>query len=109
MSTHKKRQNCEIKQFLGKSKGQMVGEAQGFCCFCIKRGKLERIRGFFLGKNCEPLFVRGTTLFYNKKLQICLLEKVLCGMFECDKMNNVEGELFHFQLCFINYESVLTF
>ena len=54
---------------LGKSRGQTVGEAQGFCYFCIKRGKLERIRGFFPGKTCELLFVRGTTSFYNKKLQ----------------------------------------
>ena len=26
--------------------------------------------GFFPGKTCELLFVRGTTSFYNKKLQI---------------------------------------
>ena len=25
--------------------------------------------GFFPGENCEPLVVRGTTLFYNNKLQ----------------------------------------
>ena len=55
---------------MGEPKGQTVGEAQGFCCFCIKRGKWERIGGFFLGKTCEPLFVRGTTSFYNKKFEI---------------------------------------
>ena len=93
----------------GEPKGQTVGEAQGFCCFCIKRGKGERRGGFFPGKTCELLFVRGTTSFYNKICKFCLLEKVLCGIFECDKMNNVEGELFRFQLCFINCESILSF
>ena len=31
--------------------------------------------GFFPGKNCELLFVRGTTSFYNKKLQIFPFEE----------------------------------
>ena len=60
MSTHEKDKIVRLNGF---------GEAQGFCCFCIKRGKLENV-GFFPGKTCEPLFVRGTTSFYNKKLQI---------------------------------------
>ena len=30
-------------------------------------------------------------------------------MFKCYEMNDVEGELFHFRLCFINCESVLTY
>ena len=38
-----------------------------------------------------------------------MLEKFLGGMFKCYEMNDVEGELFHFQLWFINYEIVLTF
>ena len=38
--------------------------------FCINIGKLEGIGGFFPRKTCELLFVRGTTSFYNKKLQI---------------------------------------
>ena len=38
--------------------------------FCIKIGELEGTGGFFPGKTCELLFVRGTTSFYNKKLQI---------------------------------------
>ena len=75
---------------LGVSKGQTVGEAQGFWLL-YKERKIRENRGFFPGKTCEPLFVRGTTSFYNKNLQIFLLEKVLCGMFECDKMNNAEG------------------
>ena len=61
-------------------------------------------------ETCELLVVRGTTSFCNnKKLQFFLLEKLLCGIFKCDEMNNVKGELFRFQLCFINCESILTF
>ena len=46
------------------------GEPKGFGGFCIKTGKLEGRRGFFPGKTCELLFVRGTTSFCNEKLQI---------------------------------------
>ena len=68
----------------GAQRSPRGGAAQGFCCFCIKIGKLEGIEGFFPEKNCEPLVVRGTTSFYNKKnYKFCLLEKVLRGMFEC--------------------------
>ena len=28
------------------------------------------MRGFFPGETCEPFVVRGTTSFYNNKLQI---------------------------------------
>ena len=38
--------------------------------FLYKDRKVRGNRGFFPRKNCEPLVVRGTTLFYNKKLQI---------------------------------------
>ena len=69
MSTHKKKQNCEIKRFW-EPKGQTVGEAQGFYCFCINGGNLKKRRRFFPGKTCDLLFVRGTTSFYNKKLKI---------------------------------------
>ena len=51
-------------------KGQTVGEAQRFWLFCIKRGKGERRGDFFPGKTCDLLFVRGTTSFYKKRLQI---------------------------------------
>ena len=72
--------------------------------------KERKRKGIFPGETCELLVVRGTTSFCNKKkLQFFLLEKVLCVMFKCDEMNNVEGELFCFQLCFINCESILTF
>ena len=49
--------------------GQGAGKPKGFG-FCIKIGKLEGMRDFCLGENCEPFVVRGTTSFYNKKLQI---------------------------------------
>ena len=94
---------------LGKPKSHLWA-AQQFCAFCINIEELDRRGGFFPRETCELPVVRGTTSFCNNKItNFCLLEKVLCGMFKCDEMNNVEGELFHFQLCFINYESVLTF
>ena len=52
----------------GKSRGR--GNPKVLRGFCIKTGKLEGRASFFLGKTCELLFVRGTTSFYNKKLQI---------------------------------------
>ena len=75
----------------------------------LTNDKLSCCEGIFPGETCELLVVRGTISFCNNKLQFCLLEKVLCGMFKCDEMNNVEGKLFRFQLCFINCEIVLTF
>ena len=41
-----------------------------------------------------------------RKLQFFLLERVKCGMYQCNSMNNVEEELFHFQLCFIYCKSI---
>ena len=54
----------------GKPEGQGAGKPKGFVVFCINIGRLEGIWGFFPGKTCELLFVRGTISFYNKKLQI---------------------------------------
>ena len=99
MSIHKTTR-IEIETFVRQPKG-WVGS-------CIN-GKREKEKGLFPRETCELLVVRGTTSFAIIKLQFCLLEKVLGGMFKCDEMNNVEGELFHFQLCFINCESVLNF
>ena len=59
-----------MKRFWGSPKVRRLGKPKGVCGFCRKRGKLERIGGFFPGKTCELLFVRGTISFYNKKLQI---------------------------------------
>ena len=50
--------------------GQVAWKPKGFVVLCIKIGKLEGIGSFFPGKTCEPLVVRGTTSFYNNKLQI---------------------------------------
>ena len=46
------------------------GAAEVFWLFLYKDRKVRGNKGFFLGKTCEPLVVRGTTSFYNNKLQI---------------------------------------
>ena len=66
-------------------------------------------KGFFPGKFCTVLLVRGTISFCKGKLQFCLLERVKFGMYQCDSMNNVEEELFRFQRCFIYCENVQFF
>ena len=38
--------------------------------FLYKDRKVRGNEGFFPGETCEPLVVRGTTSFYNNKLQI---------------------------------------
>ena len=48
----------------------MVGASEGFFGFGLNIGKLGRIGAFFARETCEPFVVRGTTSFYNKKLQI---------------------------------------
>ena len=55
---------------MGKWKVKGQGEPKGFGGFLYKERKVREERGFFPGKTCELLFVRGTTSFYNKKLQI---------------------------------------
>ena len=47
----------------------MVGEPKGFP-FGTSMGEGDRNRGIFPGETCEALVVRGTTSFYNNKLQI---------------------------------------
>ena len=69
MSTHRK-DKMGILDGFEEPKGHMVGATQGVGLFGLNIGKLEFTRGFFPGKTCELLFVRGTTSFYNKKLQI---------------------------------------
>ena len=46
------------------------GAAQAVYCFSLNIWKLKLTGDFFRRKNCELLFVRGTTSFYNKKVQI---------------------------------------
>ena len=69
MSTNEKDKIVRLNGFWGAQRSD-GWEIPRVLLFCIKRGKLERTRGFFPRKTCEPLFVRGTTSFYNKKLQI---------------------------------------
>ena len=106
---HSQRDKIVRLNGLGSPKVRGLGQLKGFGWFCIKLGKLEGIGDFSLEKLVNHLLQEELLHFTIKNYNFCLLEKVLCGMFECDKMNNVEGELFRFQLCFINCESVLTF
>ena len=69
MSTHIKDKMVILYGF-EEPKGHTVGPAQAVSWFGLNIGKLEFTGVFFPGKTCELLFVRGTTLFYNKKLQI---------------------------------------
>ena len=69
MSTHGKYKMVILDGF-EEPKGHTVGEAQEVGWFGLNIGKFRVYRGFFPGKTCELLFVRGTTSFYNKKLQI---------------------------------------
>ena len=69
MSTHKKDKMVILDGF-EEPKHHTIGATQMVGWFGLNIGKLEFTRGFFPGKTCEILFVRGTTSFYNKKLQI---------------------------------------
>ena len=74
----------KLKRF-GEPKGRPGGgEAQGFWLFLYIDRKVRGNGGFFLGETCQPLVVRGTTSFTIINYKVCLLEKVSCGMFECD-------------------------
>ena len=70
MSTHEKRQNCDIKLFFGEVQRLDGWGIPTVLLFLYKEKKVRENKGFFLGKTCELSFVRGTTSFYNKKLQI---------------------------------------
>ena len=54
---------------VGEAHESFVGSPIVFL-FCINIEELDRRRGIFPGETCEPLVVRGTTSFYNNKLQI---------------------------------------
>ena len=69
MSAHRKDKMMIFNGF-GEPKGHTIGAAQTVGWFGLNRGQLEFIGAFFPGKICVLLFVRGTTSFYNKKLQI---------------------------------------
>ena len=67
MSTHRK-DKMGISNSFEEPKGHDWGSPSGSLVW-FKYRKVRVYRGFFPGKTCELLFVRGTTSFYNKKLQ----------------------------------------
>ena len=69
MNTHEKDKMVILDGF-EEPKGHTIGAVQTVGWFGLNVGNLEFIWDFSLEKTCELLFVRGTTLFYNKKLQI---------------------------------------
>ena len=54
---------------LGSPKVTQEGKPKGFAVL-YKCRKIRGKEGFFPGKTCEPLVVRGTTSFYNNKITI---------------------------------------
>ena len=74
MSTHGKDKNGDIRRFRGAQRSHDWGSPNGWMIW-FKCRKVRVYRGFFPGKNCEVLFVRGTTSFYNKNSQILPVEE----------------------------------
>ena len=64
-----------------KVKGQGNPKVLGFL---YKDRRVRGNGGFFHEKNCEPLVVRGTTSFYNNKLQILLIGEGVVWNVDCD-------------------------
>ena len=60
---------------------------------------MELSRGFFPGKFCKCLLVRGTTLFYKGNCNFACWRECNMEGIKCNQMSNVEEELFRFQLC----------
>ena len=60
----RKRQNCEIKRFLGAQRSDGWGSPR-VLLFLYKERKFREDKGFSPGKTCKPLFIRGTISFYN--------------------------------------------
>ena len=56
----------------GAQRSPRRGSPKGFRVL-YKDRKVRGNGGFFLGETCEPFVVRGTTSFYNNKLQILLV------------------------------------
>ena len=72
---------CAEKKDLKRSRDWRVtrlGVAQTICCCSLNNGKLELKKGFFPGKTCNLMLVRGTISFYNQRLQICILLSSRC-------------------------------
>ena len=69
MSTHEKEKIVRLNGFWGAQRSDGWGIPRVWL-FLYKERKVREERGFSPGKTCDLLFVRGTTSFYNKKLQI---------------------------------------
>ena len=69
MSTHGKDKMVMLDGFGGAQRSHGWEIPRGWLIW-FKYRKVRNEEGFFPGKTCELLFVRGTTSFYNKKLQI---------------------------------------
>ena len=69
MSTHEKEKIVRLNGFGGAQRLDGWGSPRVWL-FLYKERKFREKGGFFPRKTCDPLFVRGTTSFYNKKLQI---------------------------------------
>ena len=57
-------------KWLGKTEGHRGRGTPKVLLFLYKDRKFRGYVGFFPRETCEPLVVRGTTSFYNNKLQI---------------------------------------
>ena len=62
----------------------MDGATQGFLLFWFKYRKVRVYKGFFPRGTCEPVVVRGTTSFYNNKLQILPIGEGVVWNVHCD-------------------------
>ena len=79
-----KKQNGKIKH-LEESEDDTFGGQPKRSTVLFKYLKVRSYkRTFSLEKLVNHLLVRGTISFYNQKLQLCLLEKEKCGMYQCD-------------------------
>ena len=67
MSTPEKDKIVRLNGFWGAQRSDGWGSPR-VLLFLYKEWKVREDGGFFLGKTCEPLFVRGTTSFYNKNI-----------------------------------------
>ena len=67
MSTHEKDKIVRLNSFWGAQRSDGWGSPR-VLLFLYKERKVRDERGFFPGKTCDPLFVRGTTSFYKFKI-----------------------------------------
>ena len=65
---HSQTDKTVILKRLGEPEGHAAGQPKGFVVL-YKYRKFRGNGGFLPGETCEPLVVRGTTSFYNNKLQ----------------------------------------